>query len=243
MSPMPIALLAGAAAALTLPSRRVPLADLDGVVSVSTTDERGWLERYRLLWCALAAVGAAVFVGGASGLVAAPLVGGGCWLLISRSEPGADRRRHAVAARELPQIVRLLAIALEAGAAPTEALAVVAEAAATHASNVAGRLDGILARLRLGADPPDAWAMLAADPVLAPLGRALGRAHESGASVAVSVRRLADELTALDRAAAEERARAVGVKAAVPLGICLMPSFLLIGVVPLVGGLVSGLTW
>ena len=32
----------------------------------------------------------------------------------------------------------------------------------------------------------------------------------------------------------EERARAVGVKAAVPLGLCLLPAFVLIGVVPLV---------
>jgi len=40
----------------------------------------------------------------------------------------------------------------------------------------------------------------------------------------------------------EERARAVGVKAAVPLGVCLLPSFLLIGVVPLVAGLLRSLS-
>jgi hypothetical protein len=33
----------------------------------------------------------------------------------------------------------------------------------------------------------------------------------------------------------------VGVKAAVPLGICLLPAFLLLGVVPVVGGLLSNL--
>ena len=243
MSPLPLALLAGVAAALAMPVRRAPSFDAGGA-DVVPADERGWLARYRILWCALAALGADVFVGGTAGLVVAPFAGGGCWLLISRSEPTADRHRRAAAARDLPQVVRLLGIALEAGAAPTEALAVVTDAVVAGAGNdIAARLDGVLARLRLGADPPDAWAMLAADPVLAPLGRALGRAHESGASVAVSVRRLADELTALERADAEERARAVGVKAAVPLGICLMPSFLLIGVVPLVGGLVSGLTW
>jgi len=34
----------------------------------------------------------------------------------------------------------------------------------------------------------------------------------------------------------------VGVKAAVPLGVCLLPSFLLIGVVPLVAGLLRSLS-
>ena len=37
----------------------------------------------------------------------------------------------------------------------------------------------------------------------------------------------------------ESRARAVGVKAAVPLGVCLLPAFVLVGVVPLVAGSVS----
>ena len=55
--------------------------------------------------------------------------------------------------------------------------------------------------------------------------------------------RLADELDRRTRARVEERARAVGVNAAVPLGICLLPSFLLIGVLPLVAGLLRSLSW
>ncbi len=38
-----------------------------------------------------------------------------------------------------------------------------------------------------------------------------------------------------------QRARRVGVRAAVPLGLCLLPAFLLIGIVPVVAGLVSDL--
>jgi hypothetical protein len=33
------------------------------------------------------------------------------------------------------------------------------------------------------------------------------------------------------------------VRAAVPLGLCLLPAFLLLGIVPLVASLVSGLEW
>jgi hypothetical protein len=33
------------------------------------------------------------------------------------------------------------------------------------------------------------------------------------------------------------------VKAAVPLGLCLLPSFLLLGIVPMVAGLAADLSW
>jgi pilus assembly protein TadC len=59
--------------------------------------------------------------------------------------------------------------------------------------------------------------------------------------VTQEVPRLADELDRRARLQVEERARAVGVKAAVPLGLCLLPSFLLIGVVPLVAALLRSL--
>ena len=52
-----------------------------------------------------------------------------------------------------------------------------------------------------------------------------------------AVERLADDLGHQARADVEDRARAVGVKAAVPLGLCLLPAFVLIGIVPLVAGL------
>jgi pilus assembly protein TadC len=68
------------------------------------------------------------------------------------------------------------------------------------------------------------------------------RAHRSGSSVTHEVARLADELDRRTQTSVEERARAVGVKAAVPLGVCLLPSFLLIGVVPLVVGLLRSLS-
>ena len=48
--------------------------------------------------------------------------------------------------------------------------------------------------------------------------------------------RLAEDLRRAARADVETRARAVGVKAAVPLGVCLLPAFVLVGVVPLVAG-------
>ena len=99
------------------------------------------------------------------------------------------------------------------------------------------------AQLRLGGDPHQVWATLERDAELAVLGRALGRAHATGAPIVTAIERLGDDLARAARGAAEDRARAIGVKAAVPLGLCLLPSFVLIGIVPLVAGLVASMGW
>ena len=93
----------------------------------------------------------------------------------------------------------------------------------------------------MGVDPVLVWGSLTGDDVLAPLGRTLVRAESSGAPVADEVERLADELELASLSAAEDRARSVGVKAAIPLGLCLLPAFMLIGIVPTVAGLLSTL--
>ena len=99
----------------------------------------------------------------------------------------------------------------------------------------------MLARLRVGLPAAEVWRVLSLDAVLAPLGRTLARAEASGSSVADAIERLADDLEREALAAVEDRARAVGVKAAVPLGLCLLPAFLLIGIVPTVAGLLATL--
>ena len=43
------------------------------------------------------------------------------------------------------------------------------------------------------------------------------------------------------RAEVEDRARRVGVRAAVPLGLCLLPSFVVLGIVPLAAALLADL--
>jgi Flp pilus assembly protein TadB len=135
-------------------------------------------------------------------------------------------------------VVGLLADALRSGQPPVDALAVVAAALPGPA---ASRLAVAVPRLRLGVDPLQVWTDLAADQSLGPLGRALARAHRTGAPVVPAVERLADELARSARADVEERARAVGVKAAVPLGLCLLPAFVLVGIVPVVAALLTSL--
>jgi Flp pilus assembly protein TadB len=197
-----------------------------------------WLRRFRVLWVLLAAVAAGSFLGGTAGLVGAPVAAGATWLVIERAEPAQVRRDRDRARRDLPHVVGLLADALRSGQPPAGALVVVAGALPGPAS---ARLAEQVPRLRLGIDPAQVWADLAADPALGPLGRALGRAHRTGAPVVPAVERLADELARSSRAEIEDRARAVGVKAAVPLGLCLLPAFVLVGIVPVVAALLTSL--
>ncbi len=195
--------------------------------------------RWRPVLCLLAGAGAAIFIGGSVGVAAAPVAATAAWVALARSVPVAVRRERERAARELPHFVDLFACALRSGASPHAALAAVAAACP---GPTAERLDGALARLRMGVDPLLVWGALSDDDAMAALGRTLVRAETSGSSVADAVERLADELERSALAEVEDRARAVGVKAAVPLGLCLLPAFLLIGIVPTVAGMLSTLT-
>ncbi|WP_246210343.1 type II secretion system F family protein [Nocardioides piscis] len=192
----------------------------------------------RPVLCLLCGAGAAVFLGGVLGVVAAPAAALAAWVALARSVPGAIRRERLAAQRELPHVVDLFACALRSGASPIGALAAVASACP---GPTATRVEGVLARLRMGVDPAVVWGGLADDDILAPLGRVLERAESRGTSVADAVEALADDLESASLAAVEDRARAVGVKAAVPLGLCLLPSFLVLGIVPVVAGLLSSL--
>ena len=182
------------------------------------------------------AVGAWVLVGAVPGAVAAPVAAAACWWVTGRMEPAAVRRRRERLAAAVPHVVDLMAACLGAGLSPTSALEHVAEAVGPPAHD---ELVEVSARLRLGVDPGTVWRDLAHHPQLGRLGRALARAVESGASVADAMERLSDDLRRAMRADVESRARAVGVKAAVPLGVCLLPAFVLVGVVPLVAGAVG----
>src|SRR4051794_9697997 len=194
--------------------------------------------RWRWLWSLLTGVAVAGFVSGLGGTVAGLVSAAVAWALIGRTEPAGVRRRRRRAERDLPGLVQLLAAALETGCDVAEALRLVCDACPGPASDA---LATVPPRLALGLPAVQAWQPVLDDARLAPLGRALVRAGRSGASVTHDVSRLADELAHTSRATVEERARSVGVKAAVPLGLCLLPSFVLIGVVPLVVSLLQSL--
>ncbi|MFA6298802.1 MAG: type II secretion system F family protein [Nocardioides sp.] len=240
-----VAVLAGTAVLLAWPPVPVPRAPTPTATGPTATgpvagDGVDKVPRTRLLLCLMAGVGAALFVGGPGGPAAGVVAAVAAWVVLGRSEPAAVRREREAVQHELPHVVTLLAAALRAGVAPAEAARLVCRALPGPATR---RLERTVAHLELGADPGQVWDRLAHEPGLAPLGRALARSQATGASVVAAVDRLSDELAREARGQVEDRARAVGVKAAVPLGLCLLPAFVLIGIVPLVAGLLTTLAW
>ncbi|MEZ5093264.1 type II secretion system F family protein [Nocardioides sp.] len=223
-----------ATAALVLVVWR-PRAEIDAARMVPAAART---RRRRLLWSGFAALAGVTWVPGVRGLALGLGLGAAVWWVSGRAEPAGVRRERERARAELPHLVILLGAALRAGADPAPALELVSGALPGAAS---ARLAPVVARLRLGADPALVWAELGGDAELAALGRCLARAHATGAPVADAVTRLGQELAAERRSEAQDRARTVGVRAALPLGLCLLPAFLLLGIVPVVAGLAESL--
>ncbi|MFF9375951.1 type II secretion system F family protein [Streptomyces griseoluteus] len=143
----------------------------------------------------------------------------------------------AAAARQLPLAAELLAACIEAGAAPVVAAQAVGEA-------LGGPVGDALARgaaeARLGGEPADAWARLTALPGAGALARLLERADRSGLPAAEPVARLASDARAESIRAATVRARRAAVLISAPVGLCFLPAFIAVGVLPVVIGLAGG---
>jgi len=214
--------LASAAAAVLLPSRPRP---------ARPRSPAG--HGLRPLAVVGVAVGAWLLVGGFAGLAVGLVAAVVARQVLAGAESTSDRREREEVERTLPHLVDLFASTLRAGAEPVAGLAQVCAALPGPAAH---RLAPVVERARWGAGV-DAWSSVADDEALAPLARALVRSQVSGASVVQAVERLADELERESLARAEDAARRVGVAAAVPLGVCLLPAFMLLGVVPTVASL------
>lgn len=159
-------------------------------------------------------------------------------IFLSRLEPAAARRRSARIVADLPLAVDLLAACLRAGRPPDDAVDAVSSALG---GPLADLLVEVGRRLSLGADPIDAWACLLGEPACASFARAVQRALRSGAPLAKTLELLADDVRQARRWGAEEQARAVETRSVVPAGLCFLPAFVLLGIVPTIAGSLSGI--
>ena len=187
---------------------------------------------------ALAGLSLAVVVGGAAGAGLGAALGAALAWWLPRLEPRSVRRRRERLAAQVPEVADLLAACLASGATVPAALSAVAGAVGAPAGPV---LESVVARARLGADPVAAWRLLHDDEAFAPLARALVRSAESGAPLVDALVRSAADLRGRRRGELLSAARVAGVRAVLPLGLCFLPAFALLGVVPVVVSLVSQL--
>jgi hypothetical protein len=183
---------------------------------------------------AIGLLGATVLGGLPGVLVAVPL--GLAATLVGRRVLGRERAPEPEPLR-LAGGWDLLAACLRSGLPVPVAVRAVAEHLPSPA---AAELTTIADRLVLGADAASAWNVPESSSVHK-LAHAARRSAHSGAGLASVARAAAAEVRAgaLDLAAA--RGQRAGVLITGPLGLCFLPAFLTLGVVPVVIGLASGL--
>lgn len=156
--------------------------------------------------------------------------------LLSRSAGGGtrdERRRREVA---LPGAIDLLRVCLDAGLPPGTALALVTPGVALPLRR---DLAAVCALHELGADAPSAWADWRADPVLGPVARTMIRSAHSGSALSTALGAISAQCRADQDSRAESAARRAGVFVLAPLGLCFLPAFVCLGVVPTVLGIAS----
>ncbi|MET7291446.1 type II secretion system F family protein [Streptomyces griseoloalbus] len=181
-----------------------------------------------------------VLVGGLAGVVVGLVAAAGLWRWrLRRTAAAADAREPdaAGAARQLPLAADLLSACIASGAGPVLAAQAVGE---TLGGPVGDALARGAAEVRLGGEPAAAWRRLASLPGAASLARLLERADVSGQPLATPVARLAAEARAEWTRAATARARRAAVLVSAPVGLCFLPAFIAVGVLPVVIGLAGG---
>ncbi|MGW7256094.1 type II secretion system F family protein [Streptomyces sp. NPDC054834] len=203
-----------------------------------STDVRGAVRR----WLPMAGVVATgwVLVGGVGGAAVGLVAAAVLWRWRSRQGDDAGRAVRfdaATTARQLPLAADLLAACIAAGAGPVVAARAVGEALG---GPVGEALAQGAAEVRLGGEPADGWRRLASIPGAGALARLLERADESGLPAATPVARLAADARADWARAATARARRAAVLVSAPVGLCFLPAFIAVGVLPVVIGLASG---
>lgn len=219
-------LVAGAAVLASQPSTQLVRGRVGTPMLASGAQPR------RVRWAAPVGAGLAVLLV-MDGPVAMVLAMSAAYLLHRRTRSAAAEPQRAASARralELPIAVEVLASCLSIGATQEQALDAVAHGLGGSLAVDFSRAAGAL---RVGADVAEAWSLVpSAD--LRSLASVLSRAHITGAPVAPQLWMLADQHRQQARLVAMDAARTLGVRSTGPLGLCFLPAFVLVAIVPLV---------
>ncbi|MFM9376982.1 type II secretion system F family protein [Gordonia sp. VNK21] len=135
----------------------------------------------------------------------------------------------------------LFAVCLQAGLPVPDAALVTAPHCPAGLGTPLRRAGDLLA---LGADPVRAWTVAAqehTDRGFSELAALARRAAASGSGLADAVAALARATRERAENQATERAERAGVKISGPLGLCFLPAFVVLGIVPVVIGLAGGM--
>ncbi|MDQ7808141.1 type II secretion system F family protein [Amycolatopsis sp. A133] len=183
-------------------------------------------------------VSTALLVGGVTGVVVGAIVTATGWWAIRRTRRPRPPVMDIAAKLRLAGTLDLLAACLRAGLPVPSALNAVAGTAPAAARTALSSTAGLLA---LGSPPDEAWSPVQAVPGLGELAAAAIRTARSGAAFATAAGDLAGRFRDELATEAEERAERAGVALALPVGLCFLPAFFCLGVLPVVIGLAGQL--
>lgn len=158
---------------------------------------------------------------------------------VRTANAGSESEKPASPAGAVPVdtalVLELLAAQLRAGLAPLAALGTLAEALNSRP------LHTVCQRLQMGSGWGSAWPGSAAG-TFGELRDALAPAYTGGAPSTALLLSLADAHRLSERRAAERAAGKLSVALVVPLGLCSLPAFICLGVVPILISLLPTLT-
>ena len=160
--------------------------------------------------------------------------------LVHRAEVESAASNGAEQTSNMPPVdtalvLELLAAQLRAGLAPLAALGTLAEALNSRP------LHTVCQRLQMGSGWGSAWSGSAAG-TFGELRDALAPAYTGGAPSTALLLSLADAHRLSERRAAERAAGKLSVALVVPLGLCSLPAFICLGIVPILISLLPTLT-
>jgi pilus assembly protein TadC len=161
----------------------------------------------------------------------------------SGSRNGARRNRKAFSTRanqsglrDTAMMLELVAAMLDAGSGIGRSLELVA---ATASPEYRRSLRPVVSALAIGADWETAWRSSEMRlPEILEMRDALGFAAVTGAPSSAILYAQAARIRRDRFRAAEKRAASLGVKLVIPLGLCSLPAFICLGVVPVLLALV-----
>ncbi len=162
-------------------------------------------------------------------LPVAALSAGAVFVALGRFERASVKARRERLRDQLPDACDLLSEALSAGVPMHRAVQLVAGLSPPETAEV---LDGVIAQVDVGVSMRSAWQLLGDDPVWGRVAQAVARTIMTGAGLGEIVSQLGEEQRAQRQQTRIERARATGVRAVLPVTVCFLPAFLLVGVVP-----------
>lgn len=158
---------------------------------------------------------------------------------VRTANAGSESEKPASPAGAVPVdtalVLELLAAQLRAGLAPLAALGTLAEALNSRP------LHTVCQRLQMGSGWGSAWSGSSAG-TFGELRDALAPAYTGGAPSTALLLSLADAHRLSERRAAERAAGKLSVALVVPLGLCSLPAFICLGIVPILISLLPTLT-